>query len=156
LKRKIERLPESEWPEIGWAEIEKLGIDYWAEEYDDGGLSHVEIEEALIDVLDNCEDGEAPEEIVVTGYERATITLSGARILDWVLEYVDERYGDPDGAREQDTAAMMPAADALAASIVEHYDGWACDSVITVVCGPEDFPCLKKEWADRLEEESKQ
>lgn len=94
-------------------------------------MNHEDMDNAIEEVLDDMEP--LPETIEVTAFRRERIGRHwcGMKILDYILESLDEQFGDPDGERMTPTPAMFAAADALWATIEADFVPWACEAVET-------------------------
>ena len=95
-------------------------------------LRHVDYEEAVQEWVEDLWPEELPETLVVYGF--APIDLSGVdvdaeRVLEHLLESMDEEYGDPDGSYTIATESMKAAAEVFVETIYAEYDTWACVKV---------------------------
>lgn len=75
-----------------------------------------------------------PESVTVHGFARAAvgevhpIEKSAEHLLEYLLEWLDEDYGDP-GAPTKPSEEMRGAARVFVKSVVEQYEPWACVKV---------------------------
>ena len=83
--------------------------------------------ERLIDAAD-----EPPAELVIQGAAPMSVRLTGAQLVERVLDELDQEHGDPDGDATEPTEAMRKAADDLAAIVEREYVSWMCDTVVLV------------------------
>jgi hypothetical protein len=86
-------------------------------------------DEAIADYLAECD--ELPATILLCGYVRMKVGgIDTERVLESVLETLDEEYGNPDGdVPEAPTDAMIAAAKAFEAVVLAEYKPWACEAV---------------------------
>jgi len=104
--------------------------------------------ESLIEQFfeDNCEQvGEGSAAIadriawpiVIGVYRRFDLAGEGhaipGRVLEEVLERLDEEYGDPDGDPFDATAKMWEAANAFACAVLDEYVPWMCEPTGEVI-----------------------
>lgn len=113
-------------------------------------LTHEEIDEAVEEVLDDCDV--LPETITINGYAPMGISLKlhADRVLDDLLEMLCEEYGDPDAGKYPDkTPGMIAASEAFCAAVANSFPVWACE----VVCEKtiEVMPWVKANRPDWLE-----
>src|SRR5688572_25109891 len=100
---------------------------------DEERLLHTDPDEAIEEYLDCL--GELPESVTVYGFARTEVgeafrERQGRKLLEVLLESLDEIFGDPNEA----TLAPPPEPMNLAArtfvdSVLDHYSAWACDEV---------------------------
>jgi hypothetical protein len=70
-----------------------------------------------------------PKEITLFYYHPRSVDPSNISVLDHVLEYLDEEYGDPDGGYTDPTPAMKDAERRFSEAIAKEYEPWACEVV---------------------------
>ena len=93
-------------------------------------LEHSDPDDAVESYLDQCGDP-LPEKVTVYGYARLVMEPGEpdpGRVLERVLEELDEEYGDPDDATDA-TPAMLAAAREFCEAIRREYPVWRCEKV---------------------------
>lgn len=73
----------------------------------------------------NLDDIDYP--ILVHEYRRMKPSLNADRILEDVLDHLDENYCNPDGDSTEPTEEMKQAAKVFADSILSQYVSWSCE-----------------------------
>lgn len=131
-----EELPSCDDPDEAVANAidEQAGLDY----LDDG---RVMLEEPhLVD-----------DEITLYGYARMEVRVNGERILESVLESVDEDHAEPGGDGTSPTPAMLEAAYAFANAVEDGYESWACEVVETRVVNVREWCAAHRpDWLAQL------
>ncbi len=91
---------------------------------------HGAIEAYLDEALYNLPIKEWPEKITVYGFARKKLKLDrlSARILERLLEDIDEDYGNPEEATTE-TEAMKKAAEEFVNKVAAEYQVWSCKRV---------------------------
>jgi len=107
-------------------------VEYW-DCLDSEELTHLSPDDAVEEWYDQVGSGDLPESIVVHGYARMPFDVDPERILERVLEDLDEEHGDPNGQCDSTTkaqdAVLREAAKTFAAVVVANYSPWACERV---------------------------
>lgn len=67
-----------------------------------------------------------PYPFVVYSFTPAKVNIDEDRILDYVLEGLDEEYSDPDGDYANKTEEMKTATSKFAQSMKQEYTPWLC------------------------------
>ena len=88
-------------------------------------------DEAIEYFLDDLLWDAIPKKIEVKGYARRVAVPGMLSPLDYVLEYLDEELGDPDGNLVTPTERMKKAEQEFIKVILEEYEPWACEPVVT-------------------------
>lgn len=115
---------------------EQAGLVYT----DDDGMQRLE-EPHLLD-----------DEITLYGYARMPVKVNGERILENVLENLDDDHGQPGpGPGTKPTPAMIEAAHAFAIAIEDGYESWACEVVEKRVVNVREWCAAHRpEWLAQL------
>lgn len=95
---------------------------------DEERLTHDDMDEAIEAILDAW-DGPLTGTVTVCGFARMPFRLDFDRILDDILERLDEELSNPDGEPTEPTPKMRAAAEALVDAIKADYVVWACEEV---------------------------
>jgi hypothetical protein len=98
--------------------------EFWGAE-DQERLTHDDMDEAIEEMLDGAEP--MPETITICRYTPMKVVMPDA--LEWVLETLDDEYGDPDDDYTTPTDVMKEAAQKFLDVIEREYHTWACDMV---------------------------
>lgn len=93
-------------------------------------LSFSSIEELLDDFLASADPGHLPITVEVVRFERDAIPrdIMAGRVLEYLLESLDEMYGDPDSSTKP-TARMLAMEKRFIAGIVQQYRVWTMHPV---------------------------
>lgn len=120
---------------------------YWDCDPKKERLSSGSIDEAVLAWADQF-DGPLPETVNVYGYARMEIDASqlAARVLDDVLDRLDQEHSDPEVITKptKATDAMRAAGLAFADVIRREYVPWMCEQVETRVVNVIDY--VPPEW----------
>ena len=83
------------------------------------------IEDYLIDL-----EG-VQETIEVARYRPMTPSIGNlpSRVLDTLLEYLDQEYGDPEGDAPDETEKMRELAEVFVRGVLMEYEPWACELI---------------------------
>lgn len=142
------KLPRMTYAEWRASKADYANVVLWGDEHDEQ-ISADDIDEAIevrIDeVLTNEDD--AAETVTVWGYARMEVKVDVDRLLESVIEPLDEELGDPDGDYTEPTAAMLEAAKAFAKVVEKEYVQWACESVVAVEVNVAAWQTAQKEQA---------
>ena len=91
------------------------------------------------------------DEITLYGYARMEVKVDGERILESVLENLDEDHAAPGGDGTSPTPAMIEAAHAFAIAIEDGYESWACEVVEKRVVNVREWCAANApEWLAQL------
>lgn len=92
------------------------------------------------------------DEITLYGYARMPVKIDGERILENVLENLDDDHGQPGpGPGTKPTHAMIEAAHAFAIAIEDGYESWACEVVEKRVINVREWCAANApEWLAQL------
>lgn len=116
-------------------------IVFWDCRSDREDLAFTSIEDAVQSWADDLE-GPLPEEVTVYGWKRMEIPSAEAiaeRVLDDVLERLDEEYGDPDGGFVQPAKELNAAALRFAEEVRTHYVSWMCEQATSRIVRVADY-----------------
>lgn len=106
------------------------GVAFW-DCTEDAERLHHESDEAAVDAfLDDMEKGERPTSVTVYGWKKMPVEVDGLRVLEGVLETLDEEHGDPDGDAAVPNEAMEAAARAFAEVVEREFQSWSCERVL--------------------------
>lgn len=105
-------------------------IEFWDCSMDAEQLSWDEQNVAIEMHLDQIPKDEWPETLTVYGFVRETLKLGNeaARILEQILESLDENYGNPEEATAE-TEGMKKAAEEFVQKVAAEYQVWSCKRV---------------------------
>jgi hypothetical protein len=93
-------------------------------------LRWTNIDDAIVEWIDDMYDATLPDEITVIGYAPMEVSTHHLNPLEHVLEYLDEEYGDPDGAGwSKPTERMKEAERGFLRVVKEEYVSWSCEEV---------------------------
>lgn len=96
----------------------------WSVDHEAEEIGSTDPSDAVQDWLDTQEPEMAlPDSVRVYAYVRLPARLDSERVLEAVLEWIDEEYGPPDDSSEP-TPAMKDAADAFTVAILREYKSW--------------------------------
>jgi hypothetical protein len=115
-------------------EVSEQKIEFWDCSEDSEILSYENendaIEYYLDDYLHALPIAEWPEKITLYGFVRETLKLGNeaARILEQLLEGLDEEYGNPEKATTE-TEGMKKAAEEFVQKVAAEYQVWSCKRV---------------------------
>lgn len=100
----------------------------WGRE-DDERLTYTDPDEAIEAYIDDYPQDELAEyTVTVCEFRPMKPKYNGARrVVERVLEDLDEDYGDPDGDGSRPTPAMLAAAETFIAAVLAEYRGWSCE-----------------------------
>jgi len=104
---------------------------YWSCDPDAERLQADTPDEAIEEFLDCVDQEDWPENLMAVGYAPMSVSHhepNPVRVLDDVLERLDEDYADPDGDPTEPTEIMIAAAKAFCAEVRAHYVPFACQS----------------------------
>ena len=111
-------------------------IVFWSVDPHAELLAHKSIKSAVEAVIDHLlyeqqyNDRPVPETIEVYGYARMDVGVNPARVLEQVLEDLDEEHADPSGEwQSSPTSAMAWAAERLCRIVEQQYQSWMCEQV---------------------------
>jgi len=115
---------------------EQAGLVY----VDDSGTQRLE-EPHLLD-----------DEITLYGFARMPVKVDGERILENVLENLDDDHGQPGpGPGTKPTPAMTEAAHAFAIAIEDGYESWACEVIEKRVVNVREWCAVHRpDWLAQL------
>jgi hypothetical protein len=103
-------------------------IDFWDLE-DTEYLHYEDRDEAIENVLDGFERSELTGELEICGYTYKEVTLNANKILNNILENLEECYGGEDPI-SQPEAKMLELTEKYASEMIKLYRPWACDLVV--------------------------
>ena len=118
-----------------------MHIDYWDAEGADV-LTHTDTDEAIEACLGNMDVGDWPETVVVDGFvivEPLPTSRIHEKIIDVVLDDLDEHYGSVEGSAPEVTSKMREAANLFIQTVVSEYDGQPVERVKTVTVNSIDW-----------------
>lgn len=93
-------------------------------------LYHETIADAVVAEVYRFPPMDMPETVAVYGWARMVPAIDDGGLLEYILEHLDEEYGDPEAAvATAPTETMEAAAREFAAVIEREYEGWACERV---------------------------
>ena len=100
----------------------------WWGTKDSERLIHRTPDEAIEEMLDQvpCPIDDFGE-VVVAEYAPMKCSADAERVLERLLESLDDEYGDPDGDYTEPTDSMKQAAEAFVRAVVAEYTPWACE-----------------------------
>ena len=92
-------------------------------------LRYTDPDEYIEDYLGDLE--EEPETIEVVRYRPMTPSIGNlpSRVLDTLLEYLDQEYGDPEGDAPDETEKMRELAEVFVRDVLREYEPWACEPI---------------------------
>jgi hypothetical protein len=93
-------------------------------------LTCATVREAIEQFLDECH--EDPETVTVYGFAPMLVDkkLFAAKALDYLLEWLEDEFGDPDRISScEATEAMKTSALALVETVLSEFEVWACEKV---------------------------
>lgn len=143
------------------------GADYY-DCRDSESLSHETVDEAIEDLLDSwsspsCDMVALIQEqspITVTAYRCAEIleaewTQRAVNAAEFILESLDEEYGDPDGSsREKEQSLGAALAPVIRAWCKEHHQPWQCNPSGERVYEADEVEAMMRKYnKDWFEEE---
>jgi len=104
---------------------------YWSVG-DEEELYHHNIDEAIEAFIDDCHPDKPPEIIELVGYKRMEPKASSYtdRVLDDLLDRIDEEHGNPGGDPNAATDKMHSAARVFVKAVLADYTPWACEPVV--------------------------
>jgi len=119
----------------GFLPTDLLRVVYWKTTGEEGETLFGTVDEAVDDFLEPFfgPPRPHPDTIDLHGYARMRVGFLKGDTLDRTIEDLDEEYGDPDGNDDSPKTDKMYAAEAAYhQAIVEGYEPWACEPVVTV------------------------
>jgi hypothetical protein len=99
---------------------------YWAVLGTEERLVYTTVDEAIEHWLDAMPAAEFVDTVTVQEFAPVRAEISPDSVLDFVLENLDEEYGDPDGDQTERTLAMQTAEQAFINTILAEYEPWNC------------------------------
>lgn len=115
-------------------------IEYWGER-DDEVLLHDNKDDAIRDILESYSpEGykpiDFPEKITICGFKRVDVDYSSirppVRLLEYVIDTLDEEYGDPNECELSEfTPAMLEAQRVFLSVIEKEYKPYRCEVAVT-------------------------
>lgn len=108
----------------------------WTVNPDAERLNHTEIGDAVQEWFDDFDGDVIPETVTVHGFAPMDLPepeFIAGKILEQVLERLDEDYADPEGDNTVADQAMKDAALTCAMVILGAYRVWSCEKVSEVV-----------------------
>lgn len=135
---------------------EEPAAKFWTCREDEEELRHTDVDDAVDEWLDDMYDialEEVPPQVKVYGFRprlvdaHAEVGYHRGRILEDLLERIDEDYGSPDGGTEP-TTAMKVAEDLLLEVICREYEPWACEPCVQVVVDTAPYVEALRELED--------
>lgn len=110
---------------------EKKKVEFW-DLPDAEWLYHTDKNDAIEAIIDSWHPKPIEGTFELCGYARMSIGPGYLDVLGYVLERLDEEYGDPDGyTGTEPTQAMKDAEKAFIDTIVSEYFVWACEPIVT-------------------------
>lgn len=95
------------------------------------GLRHQEeLNDSVEDVVEYQLEGDTNSAEEIIEFRRVAVKDwggMGGRVLERVLEELDEEYGDPNGDFPEPTKAMKEAADTFMKVVLDEYVPWNCE-----------------------------
>lgn len=134
-------------------------IVFWDCDADTEVLRHETVDEAVTAFIEELGSkdvfGILDEPLSVYGYERMEPDelKYGASVLDFLLESIDETYGNPEGNPYDVTKEMKDASEVFVKTVIEEYSSWACEPVTEIKVNVREW--VKKihpEWMEKLRE----
>lgn len=120
--RRYEDMPTGGWPD--------LADCLWGEHEDDAICE--DPDEVIEIVLDELAP-DLPDTLEIEAFRRMKVHVDRARLLEYVLERLDEDYAGEDTPDTHPTEAMVSAADAFASAVEAEYVPWVCESAGVVL-----------------------
>jgi hypothetical protein len=120
-----------------------MKVDYWDYKSDREVFFYTTEDDAIEAFLDEASGSSCqPETLTLHGYSRVKIT--GVNVdspLEYVIERLDDEYGNPDSDGTDITPAMEQAEQIFIDAILEEYVPWTCEHVV-------EKQINIKEWLD--------
>ncbi len=109
--------------------VDKRNPTLWSCDNGDENLTHGDIHDAIEKELEDRDDPLIGT-LTVYGYARMTpdVERPANRVVDDLIEHLDEDYGSPDDATEV-TASMRAASRTFVQAILSEYSVWGCEEV---------------------------
>jgi hypothetical protein len=127
---------------------------FWTCRRDEERLSADCVEDAMDEWVDHLFPDPLPETVTVYGFapmELPSVEKLAGRAVDYLLELLDEEYGDPEGDPGEPTAKIKAAAEAFATILRAEYRAYTCEEVTSETVKVADYVDLA-DYAKNVEE----
>ena len=140
--------------DVGGREMAKAEL-YSTSEYNER-ITHTCAEDAIKELLDDCDPGDWPDEIIVYGFDRMEPDprVFSESLLEQILERLDEDFGDPDNETEI-TTEMRDAESTFIRAVLDEYTPFACGQVseesvnlLAWVIAEQPLLCRQVRWTE--------
>lgn len=102
-------------------------------------MDNTDPDEAIVEWLSSIPRYEVHDTFELVGYKRMPVSYHHQRIVDVMLEQLDDEYGGPDGDYTKPTAAMLEAGRVFVSAVLAEYKTWACEEVYREVVNVEEW-----------------